>query len=172
MANFFAGLFQQPFWFNLPVGDGSWILEGRRVAPGRKAGGGKSELRRARCRVTWLRQRRWDTRGRQRREPLRRTVPQKIRPPLRATGRVRVKRWCKRPPPQAQARGHGKPHRVQGQIGDPGAARSTAKAGSRVLAAQTNDSLRRATGADRIRLTALPKSLSCASGGPTRSRGR
>jgi hypothetical protein len=39
--------------------------------------------------------------------------------------RVRVKRWGKSPPLQAQARRHGKPHRVQGQIGDPGAARST-----------------------------------------------
>ena len=37
---------------------------------------------------------------------------------------VRVKRWCKRPPREAQATRHGKPHRVQGQIGNPGAARS------------------------------------------------
>lgn len=37
---------------------------------------------------------------------------------------VRVKRWSKRPPLEAQATRHGKPHRVQGQIGDPGAARS------------------------------------------------
>src|SRR5689334_11631093 len=57
---------------------------------------------------------------------------------------VRVKRWCKRPPLEAQATRHGKPHRVQGQIGDLGAARSEfAKAnGFRVLAAETNDSLR------------------------------
>ena len=39
--------------------------------------------------------------------------------------RVRVKRRGKSPPLQAQARRHGKPHRVQGQIGNPGAARST-----------------------------------------------
>ena len=38
--------------------------------------------------------------------------------------RVRVKRWCKRPPREAQATRHGKPRRVQGQIGNPGAARS------------------------------------------------
>ena len=42
--------------------------------------------------------------------------------------RVRVKRWGKSPPLQAQARRHGKPHRVQGQIGDRGAARSTFRA--------------------------------------------
>ena len=35
-----------------------------------------------------------------------------------------MKRWCKRPPREAQATRHGKPHRVQGQIGNPGAARS------------------------------------------------
>ncbi len=38
--------------------------------------------------------------------------------------RVRVKRWCKRPPREAQVTRHGKPHRVQGQIGNRGAARS------------------------------------------------
>jgi len=39
-------------------------------------------------------------------------------------GWVRVKRRGKSPPLQARARRHGKPHRVQGQIGDGGAARS------------------------------------------------
>jgi len=39
-----------------------------------------------------------------------------------------VKRRGKSPPLQAQARRHGKPHRVQGQIGDRGAARSTFRA--------------------------------------------
>ena len=43
--------------------------------------------------------------------------------------RVRVKRWGKSPPLQAQARRHGKPHRVQGQIGDRGAARSSVPLG-------------------------------------------
>ncbi len=70
---------------------------------------------------------------------------------------ARVKRRGKSPPPAAQASGHGKPHRVQGQIGDPGAARSKAQAGSRVSAAQINDPLRRATGEDRTRLTALSR---------------
>ena len=56
-----------------------------------------------------------------------------------------VKRCGKSAPREAQATRHGKPHRVQDQIGNPGAARSTsAKAdGFRVLVAQTNDSLRR-----------------------------
>jgi hypothetical protein len=71
---------------------------------------------------------------------------------------ARVKRWGKSPPPFAQSKGHGKPRRVQGQIGNSGAARSEAQAGFRVSAAQTNDSLRPIRGADRIRLTALPKS--------------
>ena len=39
-----------------------------------------------------------------------------------------MKRWGKSPPLQAQARRHGKPHRVQGQIGDRGVARSTFRA--------------------------------------------
>jgi hypothetical protein len=43
--------------------------------------------------------------------------------PPRATG-VRVKRWGKSPPREAQATRHGKPHPVQDQIGNRGAARS------------------------------------------------
>ena len=43
--------------------------------------------------------------------------------------KVRVKRRGKSPPLQAQARRHGKPHRVQGQIGDRGAARSMPRVG-------------------------------------------
>jgi hypothetical protein len=38
--------------------------------------------------------------------------------PTRKGRVVRVKRWGKSPPRQAQARRHGKPHREQGQIGD------------------------------------------------------
>ena len=58
---------------------------------------------------------------------------------------VRVKRCGKSAPREAQATRHGKPHRVQGQIGNRGAARSaSAKADRfRVSVAQTNDSLRR-----------------------------
>ena len=57
---------------------------------------------------------------------------------------VRVKRCGKSAPREAQATRHGKPHRVQGQIGNRGAARSaSAKADRfRVSVAQTNDSLR------------------------------
>ena len=54
------------------------------------------------------------------------------RPGLGNEGGVRVKRWGKSPPLQAQARRHGKPHRVQGQIGDLGAARSTFRTAERV----------------------------------------
>ncbi len=72
---------------------------------------------------------------------------------------VRVKRWCKRPPREAQATRHGKPHRVQGQIGNPGAARSAFREsetgfGYRSLRQMI---LSARKGADRIRLTALPK---------------
>ena len=47
-------------------------------------------------------------------------------------GPVRVKRRGKSPPLQSQAWRQGKPHRVQGQIGDRGVARAAAKARSRV----------------------------------------
>ena len=74
---------------------------------------------------------------------------------------ARVKRWCKRPPREAQATRHGKPRRVQGRIGNPGAARSAFREsetgfGYRSLR-QMILSIRK--GEDRIRLTALPKPL-------------
>ena len=74
---------------------------------------------------------------------------------------VRVKRWCKRPPRETQATRHGKPRRVQGQIGSPGAARSAFREsetgfGYRSLR-QMILSVRK--GADKIRLIALPKPL-------------
>ena len=58
---------------------------------------------------------------------------------------ARVKRCGKSAPREAQATRHGKPHRVQGQIGNRGAARSaSAKVDRfRVSVAETNDSLRR-----------------------------
>ena len=79
---------------------------------------------------------------------------------------VRVKRWGKSPPLQAQARRHGKPHRVQGQIGNRGAARSAFREsetgfGYRLLR-QMILSVRK--NADKIRLTALPKPLTALSG--------
>jgi len=63
--------------------------------------------------------------------------------PPRASA-VRVKRCGKSAPLEAQATRHGKPHRVQGQIGNRAAARCMfVKANRfRVWAAQTNDSLR------------------------------
>jgi hypothetical protein len=72
---------------------------------------------------------------------------------------ARVKRCGKSAPREAQATRHGKPHRVQGQIGNPGAARSRFResetdSGYRLLR-QMILSARKS--ADRIRLTALPK---------------
>ena len=57
---------------------------------------------------------------------------------------VRVKRGCKRPPRQAQARRHGKPHRVQGQIGNSRSGSLQRGEIRRIpgMAAETNDSLR------------------------------
>ena len=75
---------------------------------------------------------------------------------------VMVKRCGKSAPREAQATRHGKPHRVQGQIGNPGAARSRFResetdSGYRLLR-QMILSARKS--ADRIRLTALPKPTS------------
>ena len=81
----------------------------------RFTGGGKSELRRARCRVTRLQGGMHAGGGTS--KCRRRPVPQKTNRPVR---RVRVKRWGKSPPPQEQSRGHGKPHWEQDQIGSPG----------------------------------------------------
>ncbi len=78
---------------------------------------------------------------------------------------ARVKRCGKSAPREAQATRHGKPHRVQGQIGNPGAARSRFResetdSGYR-LHRQMVLSARKS--ADRIRLTALPKPIPKAS---------
>ena len=80
------------------------------------------------------------------------------RPPAPATVWVRVKRCGKSAPREAQATRHGKPHRVQGQIGNSGAARPEAGklAGFRVwLLRQMILSVRK--DADKNRLTAFPK---------------
>ena len=118
------------------------VLEGRRIAFGasrkRKVRTPKGAMPRNPSPFDW------DTRGRRVERLSDGQCHRKLyrRSPFDA---VRVKRWRKRPPREAQATRHGKPHRVQGQIGNPGAARSSsAKAdGFRVSAAQTNDSLRR-----------------------------
>jgi len=72
---------------------------------------------------------------------------------------ARVKRCGKSAPREAQATRHGKPHRVQGQIGNRGAARSVSREsetgfGYRSLRQMI---LSARKGEDRIRLTALPK---------------
>jgi len=120
-----------------------------------QARGGKSEHHRARCRVTLIRS--GIHAGRRFQDRLTDSATEKI-PPRSATIWVRVKRWGKSPPREAQATRHGKPHWVQGQIGDLEAARFAAgqPAGSRVwLLRQMILSARK--GADKIRLTALPK---------------
>jgi hypothetical protein len=118
------------------------VLEGRRIAPGvsreRKVRTPKGAMPRN---LLTLNSRVIHAGGGQN---LRRTVPQKINSRRREPA-VMVKRCGKSAPREAQATRHGKPHRVQGQIGNRGAARSaSAKADRfRVSAAETNDSLRR-----------------------------
>ena len=65
-----------------------------------------------------------DTRGRKVERPFDGQCHRKSNRRSRFAGRVRVKRCGKSAPREAQATRHGKPHRVQGQIGNPGAARS------------------------------------------------
>ena len=108
-----------------------WFWKGGESLPAR-VGGGKSEHQWARCRVTSKAF--GDTRGRRRREASRRTVPQKTDRPFGISNfkfeisvGARVKRWGKSPPLETQVTRHGKPHRVQGQIGDHGAARSKSR---------------------------------------------
>jgi len=109
----------------------------------------------------------------------RRTVPQKTNRPAvpgavigLKRGWVRVKWRGKSPPLQAQARRHGKPHRVQGQIGDPRSgplqAPHCGPGPGYWLLRQMILSLGGSSGADKIRLTALPKSffsVHCRAGG-------
>ena len=97
------------------------VLEGRRIAFGasrkRKVRTPKGAMPRNPSPFDW------DTRGREVERLSDGQCHRKLyrRSPFDA---VRVKRWRKRPPREAQATRHGKPHRVQGQIGNPGAARS------------------------------------------------
>ena len=121
---------------------------------------GKSEHHRARCRVTpvWLeihaggKLKGFSTESATENQTAK--IPQGML--------VRVKRCGKSAPREAQATRHGKPHRVQGQIGNRGAARSKFREsetgfGYRSLR-QMILSVRK--GADKIRLTALLKPTS------------
>ena len=117
------------------------ILEGWRIASGASRGRKVRTPQGAMPRN--LRRRAEDTRGRKVERLFdgkchRNLNRRRFRPP------ARVKRRGKSPPLQEQSRRHGKPHRVQGQIGNRGAARSAFRSRDRfrVLAAQTNDSLR------------------------------
>jgi hypothetical protein len=94
-----------------------WRLD-RTVA--RRKTGGKSELRRAVCRITSGRVPRPSLLGR----AIRRKVPQKTYRPG-GNAEVRVKRCGKSAPPLQQCSGQGKPHTEQDQIGrEPGASAS------------------------------------------------
>ena len=97
-------------------------------SPPVQTGGGKSELRRARCRVTrWLPAKAESASGYTREERSKELPTESAtenKPPLRTLfSTVRVKRRGKSPPLREQSRRHGKPHREQGQIGDHDAAR-------------------------------------------------
>ena len=138
------------------------VLEGRRIAPGVSRGRKVRTPQGAMLRNPSPFD--WDTRrrkvGRLFDGKCHRKSDRHRRKPV-----VRVKRWCKRPPREAQATRHGKPHRVQGQIGNPGAARSAFRESETgfgyrsprqmILSVRKN--------ADRIRLTALPKPISTSS---------
>ena len=141
------------------------VLEGRRIASGATAG------RRRKVRTPKGAMPRnsgsfgWDTRGRKVERLFDGQCHRKSNRLSRFAGRARVKRCGKSAPREAQATRHGKPHRVQGQIGNPGAARS------RFRESETDSGYRphrqmvlsARKGADRIRLTALPKPISKAS---------
>ena len=118
------------------------VLEGRRIAPGASRGRKVRTPSGAMLRNPSPFD--WDTRRRQVGRPADGKCHRKLNRRRRKPS-VRVKRCGKSAPREAQATRHGKPHRVQDQIGNPGAARSiSAKAdGFRVLVAKTNDSLRR-----------------------------
>jgi len=110
-----------------------------------QAGGGKSELHRARRRVTQVRTIGIHAGGPLQGGPTESATENKQPAQALPPGPVMVKRCGKSAPRAAQATRHGKPRRVQDQIGNPGTARSGAAkaAGFRVLVAETNDSLRR-----------------------------
>ena len=95
------------------------VLEGRRIAAG-FADRGKSELHRARCCVTRVRLTGIHA-GAAFQDATTESATENRQP---GASRVMVKRCGKSAPREAQATRHGKPHRVQGQIGNRGAARS------------------------------------------------
>jgi len=127
-------------------------------------GRGKSEHQRARCRVTVaaVHDRRY---GYTRADPD--VLPgfdgqchRKLNRRRRKLA-ARVKRCGKSAPREAQATRHGKPHRVQGQIGNPGATRSRFRESETDSGYRLHRQMVLSTrkGADRIRLTALPRPI-------------
>jgi len=148
-----------------------WFWKGGELLPAR-AGRGKSEHQRARCRVTVaaVHDRRY---GYTRADPD--VLPgfdgqchRKLNRRRRKLA-ARVKRCGKSAPREAQATRHGKPHRVQGQIGNPGAARSRFRESETDSGYRLHRQMVLSTrkGADRIRLTALPKPIQIPKSGGT-----
>ena len=152
--------------------DWTWFWKGGEPLPAR-AGRGKSEHQRARCRVTRAglagihaggRSNDFSTDSATENQTAeivaalceRRKKCDGYRPPLQL---ARVKRCGKSAPLEAQATRHGKPHRVQGQIGNPGAARSRFRESGTDSGYRLHRQMVLSTrkSADRIRLTALPK---------------
>jgi hypothetical protein len=149
------------------------VLEGRRIASGasreRKVRTPKGVMPRNPGSFGW------DTRGRKVERLFDGQCHRKLNRRRRKLA-VRVKRCGKSAPREAQATRHGKPHRVQGQIGNPGAARSRFRPASRD---ETDSGYRLhrqmilspvphcGIGADRIRLTALPRPIQISKPGGT-----
>jgi len=93
--------------------------------------GGKSEHQRARCRVTQVCWIEIYAGGKPRDFPTD-SATENRQPHSALRDAVMVKRCGKSAPREAQVTRHGKPHRVQGQIGNPGAARSGSANAERV----------------------------------------
>ncbi len=134
------------------------VLEGRRIASGASRGRKVRTPKGAMPRNPGLFGR--DTRGRKV-ERLSDGQCHRKQTAVIRTIAARVKRCGKSAPLEAQATRHGKPHRVQGQIGNPGAARSKSheKGTGFGYRLQRQMILSTRKSEDRIRLTALPKPI-------------
>src|ERR1039458_3318547 len=98
------------------------VLEGRRIASGASRGRKVRTPKGAMPRNSGSFG--WDTRGRKVERLFDGPGHKKLNRRSRFAEPVRVKRCGKSAPREAQATRHGKPHRVQGQIGNPGAPRA------------------------------------------------
>jgi len=107
----------------------SLVLEGRRIAPGasreRKVRTPKGAMPRNSVAAVYDRRKTKIHAGGRLKDLLTDSATENQTACVSQETRVRVKRCGKSAPREAQATRHGKPHRVQGQIGNPGAARSS-----------------------------------------------